>query len=61
MHEDTGEIKEIEKLTAKQLASRKWKELDKKPNPSCKRCYGRGYIGRDVITDRVIECRCVKK
>ena len=61
MHVETGEVKEVNELTPEQLASGKWKELGKRPDPGCKKCYGRGYIGRDIVTNRVIECLCVKK
>lgn len=60
MDVDTGEVREISELTPEQLASGKWKELGQRPDPKCKKCYGRGYIGRDVVTNRVIECSCVK-
>jgi len=29
------------------------------PNPSCKSCYGRGYIGRDSSSKAPIPCRCI--
>ncbi len=61
MNVETGEVKEIGELTPEEIASGKWKELGKRPNPGCKRCHGRGYIGRDVVSGNVIECRCVKK
>lgn len=31
----------------------------KDPEPSCKRCYGRGYVGRDSETKAPIPCKCV--
>jgi len=61
MEKDTGEIKAMDKLTPEQVASGKWVELGKRPNPGCKRCHGRGYTGRDTVTNTVILCRCVKK
>jgi len=30
------------------------------PNPSCNDCYGRGYIGRDVMSKAPIPCRCIQ-
>lgn len=61
MNVETGEIKETNELTPAEIASGRWKKLGKRPNPGCKRCHGRGYIGVDVVTKTVIECRCVKK
>lgn len=29
------------------------------PRPSCKHCYGRGYIGRDAATKMPIPCNCI--
>ncbi|MCK4329266.1 hypothetical protein KAX02_05435 [candidate division WOR-3 bacterium] len=27
----------------------------------CRKCYGRGYIGREVNQDNLIPCKCVDK
>jgi hypothetical protein len=35
--------------------------LTKKPNSSCKKCFGRGYIGRDIENLGYYPCNCVKK
>ncbi len=61
MHEETGEIRAIDKLTPEQKSSGKWATIERRPNPGCKRCHGRGWIGKDVNTGKVIKCRCVKK
>jgi hypothetical protein len=29
------------------------------PNPSCKYCYGRGHLGKDLKSGRYVHCRCV--
>lgn len=29
------------------------------PDPDCKKCYGRGYRGRDVKTNLMKPCRCL--
>ena len=29
------------------------------PSPSCKHCYGRGYVGRDSDTKAPIPCTCI--
>lgn len=61
MNVETGEIKDVDKLTEKERLSGKWVELERRPNPGCKRCHGRGHLGRDVTTDQYVLCRCVKK
>ena len=61
MDVQTGEIKDANELTPEQIASDRWVELGKRPNPGCNHCHGRGWIGRDVVTGEVIVCRCVKK
>lgn len=30
-------------------------------DPNCKKCYGRGYIGRIKNTNRIIQCICLKR
>lgn len=30
------------------------------PNKSCKKCYGRGFIGRNIKTNQLVKCRCTK-
>jgi hypothetical protein len=35
--------------------------VDIKPKPNCKYCYGRGYEGRNIKTNRIVVCRCVIK
>lgn len=29
--------------------------------PNCKKCYGRGIIGRDILTNKYWRCKCVKR
>lgn len=29
------------------------------PNPCCKKCYGRGYLGRKADTGEPIPCTCI--
>jgi len=63
MNVETGEIKEFDdryKLQAA-MATGKWIELERRPNPKCKRCYGRGHTGYDTVLKRYLLCRCVKK
>lgn len=35
--------------------------LIKNPSSSCKKCYGRGHIGRDAQNYGFIPCMCVRK
>ncbi len=32
----------------------------KRPNPKCKYCYGRGYIGIDIKSNTVVWCDCLE-
>jgi len=37
-------------------------ELKKMAQPNCKKCFGRGYIGRDTITHNYHICtKCLRK
>ena len=59
----TGEILEFnnqKELEAAQ-AVRDLVELKGKPKKSCRKCYGRGYIGFNTTTGKYIVCGCVKK
>ncbi len=35
--------------------------LTKKPNLNCKKCFGRGYTGRDTSHLGYVVCMCVRK
>jgi hypothetical protein len=35
--------------------------LNKKPSTSCKKCYGRGYSGKNTTDFTYIPCLCLKK
>ena len=35
--------------------------LKKKPSQSCKKCYGRGYTGKNLTDFTYIPCMCVRK
>ncbi len=58
MHDDTGEIKEVNKLTDAEVKSGKWKEIGQRPNAGCKHCHGRGFVG--WRKGKVVKCKCVK-
>lgn len=31
------------------------------PKPSCRKCYGRGHVGRNIRTGKHVPCACVSK
>jgi len=54
----TGEVRRLEKG---ELPGPNDFPVDNLPDKNCRKCYGRGYIGRDAHTKKVIPCRCVFK
>jgi len=37
-------------------------ELAKMAQPNCKKCFGRGYIGKDTITGKYLVCsKCLRR
>lgn len=37
-------------------------EVPKLPSPSCNNCYGRGYVGYDIKSKKIVFChKCYKK
>lgn len=36
-----------------------YKALKRMPKASCRKCYGRGYIGKDLKTNQYVPCSCV--
>ncbi len=46
-------IKHVAKLTGTLIKDH--------PEPTCKHCYGRGYIGRYAATGEPIACKCIYK
>lgn len=69
MNPDTGKISVFEDASvladeqAKRLADNKKPliPLDQFPDPKCKKCYGRGRVGKDLKTGNFIPCKCVQK
>ena len=59
MNLDTGEIREFQSQAQAELAGF-LQPLTDKPKPSCKKCFGRGYIG---INDngKYVPCTCCCK
>jgi len=40
------------------------KSLDPKEytwNKKCKKCYGRGFIGENIVTNTLLLCKCCEK
>ena len=35
------------------------RRIKKYAKPSCKKCYGRGWIGKNVKTGQLVPCKCV--
>ncbi len=36
-------------------------ELHIHPDVDCRKCYGRGFAGKDTVSGRLTYCRCVKR
>lgn len=43
------------------IRSGEWDVAGIKPNEKCSKCYGRGYINRNVLLDQYTPCQCVVK
>lgn len=60
--ESTGQLVDSKDLTdfqkIKIIAQQLGIEI-KKPNPGCKKCYGRGYKGKIKDTGEPVFCRCI--
>lgn len=58
----TGEIREFESYDKLQvaMATGRWVQLDKRPNPGCKHCHGRGHTGFNKTIQEYVPCKCVK-
>lgn len=37
-----------------------WYYIGKVPKSGCKRCYGTGLVGRNLVTKKFVSCRCIK-
>lgn len=59
----TNVVEEEKPLTAweviQQMASVTGAVLKDSPNTGCKKCFGRGYVGRDTKTKAPIPCSCI--
>ena len=60
-------LKQVEKNRKQEKKDKKEKEIKEliaktgETDRECKRCHGRGYIGYDVIFEKFIICRCLRK
>jgi hypothetical protein len=66
LNPETGTIREYDpeeliqaKHRRQQRGLRPLIELEQLPDPDCKKCFGKGWTGRDVDTNDVIPCKCV--
>ena len=55
----TGERVELNPLEKIKFAAERFGITLNDPNKSCKKCYGRGYIGIDSKTQIPIACACI--
>jgi hypothetical protein len=59
---ESGKVVEKEELTPfqiiKSIAKENKYEIND-PDPSCKKCYGRGYIGKDSNSKMPFPCKCI--
>lgn len=67
--------KSIEEIAGEVLRPRQWTkppddfekqvnlgyivEIRRLPKPSCKHCYGRGHVGKNIETSLYVPCSCV--
>lgn len=56
----SGEVYEIQDDEADNLDQYQIPLL-KKPNPKCGVCYGRGYVGRDIVKKYFPMCPCISR
>jgi len=59
--DDNSKMKELKEIYSKDNSIVYFKERPN-PNPKCKKCYGRGYIGKNIITGKLQLCpKCIYK
>jgi hypothetical protein len=59
MHQDTGEIKRFDSRAEAEAAGFTIPVARDEPDPRCKKCWGRGWIGTCAVTGKKVPCRCV--
>lgn len=50
-HQKTINVVDVQKTTT---------DFDIHAKITCKACYGRGYIGRNLTTGEIVPCKCLK-
>ena len=58
MNIDTGEVRKIELW---ELAGEREVIFDQPPDPKCKKCYGVGHTGRNILTGLFVPCVCTQR
>ena len=53
-------IKEIRKKVEVAVLSGDWSDCPLMPKSNCNKCYGRGYKSRDLRTNTLITCGCLR-
>lgn len=59
INSQTGERVELNPLEKIKFAAERFGVILNDPNPSCKKCFGRGYIGIDTKTQIPVACACI--
>lgn len=57
--EELVDLKNTDPLLIIKLAAKGMGIIIDDPKPNCKKCYGRGYLGRKVNTGEPIPCSCI--
>lgn len=59
INQATGERVELNPLEKIKFAAERFGIALNDPDPSCKKCYGRGYTGIDTKTQIPVACKCI--
>lgn len=57
--EDLVNLKEADPMWIMKAAAEGLGIILNDPNPNCKKCHGRGYLGRKADTGEPIPCTCI--
>lgn len=57
--DDLIDLKTADPMLIMKLAAEGLGIMINDPNPNCKKCYGRGYLGRKADTGEPIPCTCI--
>lgn len=58
IEKDPTDKRNIAELSARYMP--KYAPLERLPNKKCKKCYGVGHRGRDVLTNKFVPCSCTQ-